>query len=45
MRLEPCEGKLSSTVLRGGSGSNVVSLPDNRALWRLSEEMAKLKAA
>ncbi len=28
MRLEPYEGKLSSTVLRGGSGSNVTSLPD-----------------
>ena len=28
MRLEPYEGKPSSTVLRGGSGSNVTSLPD-----------------
>ena len=28
MRLEPYEGKLSSTVLRGGSGSNATSLPD-----------------
>jgi hypothetical protein len=27
-RLEPDEGKLSSPVLRGGSGGNVVSLPD-----------------
>jgi hypothetical protein len=27
-RLEPYEGKLSRTVLRGGSGSNVASLPD-----------------
>jgi hypothetical protein len=28
-RLEPYEGKPSCTVLRGGSGSNVASLPDN----------------
>ncbi len=27
-RLEPCEGKLSCTVLRGGIGSNVGLLPD-----------------
>ena len=27
-RLEPYDGKLSSTVLRGGTGSNVSSLPD-----------------
>ena len=27
-RLEPCEGKLSRTVLRGGMGSNVHLLPD-----------------
>lgn len=27
-KLEPYEGKLSSTVLRGGNGSNVVLLPD-----------------
>ena len=27
-RLEPCEGKLSRTVLRGGIGSNVNLLPD-----------------
>ncbi len=27
-RLEPDEGKLSSPVLRGGGGGNVVSLPD-----------------
>ncbi len=27
-RLEPCEGKLSRTVLRGGIGSNVGLLPD-----------------
>src|SRR5207302_8739100 len=28
-RLEPDEGKLSRPVLRGGGGSNAVSLPDN----------------
>ena len=28
LRLEPYEGKLSSTVLRGGRGSNATSLPD-----------------
>ncbi len=27
-RLEPCEGKLSCTVLRGGGGGNAASLPD-----------------
>ena len=27
-KLEPCEGKLSCTVLRGGNGSNAVLLPD-----------------
>ena len=27
-RLEPCEGKLSRTVLRGGSGGNAAPLPD-----------------
>jgi len=27
--LEPYEGKLSSTVLRGGSGSNAADLLDN----------------
>ena len=27
-RLEPCAGKLARTVLRGGSGSNIASLPD-----------------
>ena len=48
-RLEPYEGKLSCTVLRGGSGGNATFLPDNvqlnRALWTLAEEMKKLKAA
>jgi hypothetical protein len=28
-RLEPDDGKLSSPVLRGGSGGNAASLPDN----------------
>jgi hypothetical protein len=27
-RLEPYEGKLSCTVLRGGAGSNAIPLPD-----------------
>ena len=27
-RLEPCEGKLSRTVLRGGRGGNASPLPD-----------------
>ena len=27
-KLEPCEWKLSRTVLRGGNGSNAVLLPD-----------------
>lgn len=29
MRLEPCAAKVASTVLRGGSDSNVTSLPDS----------------
>ena len=29
-RLEPYDGKLSRTVLRGGAGSNVSLLPDIR---------------
>src|SRR4051794_6073001 len=40
-RLEPCAGKSARTVLRGGSGGNVVPLPDpvsasavRAALWR-----------
>ncbi len=28
-RLEPCEGKLSCTVLRGGNGRKVIPLPDS----------------
>ena len=31
MRLEPCAGKLASTVLRGGSDGNITSLPDSTA--------------
>ena len=27
--LEPCEGKPSSTVLRGANYGNVIGLPDN----------------
>ena len=30
--LEPCEGRLSRTVLRGGSGGNAASLPDQDSL-------------
>ena len=32
-RLEPCEGKLSCTVLRGGNGRKVIPLPD-LSIWR-----------
>ena len=32
MRLEPCAVKVARTVLRGGSGGNVASLPDYVAL-------------
>ena len=32
-RLEPDEGKLSRPVLRGGGGSNAVSLPDNWSVF------------
>ena len=32
-RLEPCEGKLSCTVLRGGNGRKVIPLPDS-SVWR-----------
>jgi hypothetical protein len=31
MRLEPCAVKVARTVLRGGSGGNVASLPDSAA--------------
>lgn len=42
-RLEPYEGKLSRTVLRGGSDSNVTSLPDTlqqaaRRSWRIGQK-------
>jgi hypothetical protein len=40
-RLEPDEGKLSSPVLRGGNGGNVVSLPDNQDGDSLEVELAK----
>ncbi len=29
--LEPCEGRLSCTVLRGGRGGDIPPLPDQRA--------------
>jgi exodeoxyribonuclease V alpha subunit len=35
-RLEPDEGQLSCPVLRGGNGGNVVSLPDNGDIGRIS---------
>ena len=38
MRLEPDEGKLSSPVLRGGSGSNATALPDK---FRHSQQAKK----
>ena len=31
-RLEPCEGKLSRTVLRGAGGSNALCLPDKKTV-------------
>jgi len=42
-RLEPDEGKLSSPVLRGGSGSNAAFLPDtvqqaSRRSWRIGQK-------
>ena len=42
-RLEPYEGKLSRTVLRGGSDSNIISLPDtvqqaSRRSWRIGQK-------
>lgn len=41
-RLEPYEGKLSCTVLRGGCGGNAMSLPDTlqqaaRRSWRIGQ--------
>jgi len=32
-RLERCARKLARTVLRGGDGSNAVSLPDKVTVW------------
>ena len=42
-RLEPCEGKLSSTVLRGLGAGNSPRLPDQQInnLLNLSYKMAK----
>ncbi len=44
-RLEPYEGKLSRTVLRGGCDGNVMSLPDTlmqaaRRSWRIGQKLA-----
>ena len=44
-RLEPYEGKLSRTVLRGGCDGNVMSLPDtlqqaSRRSWRIGQKLA-----
>ena len=33
--LEPYDGKLSSTVLRGERGSNASDLPDNKRILRI----------
>lgn len=40
--LEPYEGKLSRTVLRGERGSNVPTLPDKLALAIVSQQKDKL---
>ena len=40
--LEPYEGKLSRTVLRGERGSNVPALPDKMALTIVSQRKDKL---
>ena len=45
MRLEPYEGKLSSTVLRGGSGSNAASLPDTLTLRMVGHPVVKVRLA
>lgn len=50
-RLEPCEGKLSRTVLRGGIGSNADLLPDhdtianNLRIAKLDATQAELEEA
>ena len=36
--LEPCAGKLASTVLRGGGYGDILSLPDHSALGYASPE-------
>ena len=33
--LEPYEGKLSCTVLRGEGGSNALDLPDVQHMWQM----------
>lgn len=43
MRLEPYEGKLSSTVLRGGGGSNAASLPDTLTLLVAGNQQRKVR--
>ena len=40
--LEPYEGKLSRTVLRGERGSNAPALPDKLALAIVSQQKDKL---
>ena len=42
--LEPCEGKLSCTVLRGESGSNTADLLDHRSDRVLVEMIVQLVA-
>lgn len=39
--LEPYDGKLSCTVLRGERGSNAPDLPDRMALWGDTEAFSK----
>lgn len=39
--LEPCDGKLSCTVLRGGSGGNTASSPDRNNLSKRGDEIMK----
>ena len=38
IRLEPYDGKLSRTVLRGGKDSNALLLPDTACLLNLNME-------
>jgi len=37
--LEPYEGKLSCTVLRGEGGSNALDLPDNQEILRMYRQL------